>query len=152
MLETIGAGLAAWRQLLHLSEWTGLSLGALAGLGALAWYVAPMRKLAIVGGLAVAAGWAGLVHGDAVGRADLQKQWDAAKLAAAAAARQRDAAAAQDLEAKYQPIIAGLQQQADDRDNQVKDYERKMLELLAATPASGSCRLGAAALRLRNGR
>ena len=136
---------AAWRTLAHLSAWSGLSIGALVGLGLLAWYVAPVRRLAITGALVVVALWIGLLHGDAVGRADLQTQWNAARLAAAAAAAKRDADAQAELDARYQPMIADLQSQADDRKQQVDDYERKMLSMVAA----GSCELGVDALRLR---
>jgi len=74
--------LAAWREILHISAWTGLSLGALAGLAALFYFVPLARKLAVAGAITVLVGWFGLIHGDAVGRADVQMQWNDAKAAA----------------------------------------------------------------------
>ena len=149
MFEAVTAAVAAWREVLHVSEWTGLSIGALAGLGALIWFVPLARRLAIAGIVLVLVAWASLVHGDAVGRADLQQQWDAARAAAEAAQVARDAAIEQRLAQTYQPQLAELQQQADERTARGDAYEHKILELLAADPAVATCQLGAAANRVR---
>lgn len=130
--------LSAWREVVHLSEWTGLSVGALAGLGALAWLFPPARALAIVAGVAVATGYGGVITGNHTGRADVQAQWDVAKAAAAAASKAEDADAQKALDAKY------LKAQNDDLQQQVRDYESKMVGM-----AAGTCVLGSAPLRLR---
>ena len=142
-------GFAAWRAMLHVSEWTGLSLGALAGLAALIWFVPLARQLAIVGMLLVFAAWIGLVHGEATGRADTQKQWDAEREAAIAAQQQRDAQIEQDLEAKYQPLLAELRKQSDERRAQGDQYETTIRRLAQNSHTAGGCQLGAAADRVR---
>jgi hypothetical protein len=131
---------SAWREVLHLSEWTGL--------GALVYFVPLARKLAIAGAVLVLVGWAGLVHGDAVGRADLQKQWDDSKAAAAVAQKARDADVARELEQKYQPQLEALQKQSAERKSRSDAYESKILALLAKSPGATSCQLGAAAVRV----
>jgi len=112
MFEGLQDIAAAWRTILHVSEWSGLSIGALAA-GALLIYLVPAsRKLVILGAILVLVGWICLIHGDRVGRADVHAEWDAAKAAAAAAQAKRDADIGQELEAKYQPKLADLQKQA----------------------------------------
>jgi hypothetical protein len=140
--------LSAWREVVHLSEWTGLSIGALAGLALLAFYLPTLRRGAVKAAAVVVLLLAALTYGNHTGRADLQKQWDAARARAELAQQLRDHDAAAALEAKYQPVIAGLQAQADDNASQVKAYERKIVALIAGQKA-GSCALGADALRLR---
>jgi PUCC protein len=56
MFEGLQAIVAAWRAVAHISEWIGLSVGALAGLGALVYFDPPARKAAIGGGIAVGGG------------------------------------------------------------------------------------------------
>ena len=149
MFEGLQDIAAAWRTIAHLSEWTGLSVGALAGLAALAYFVPLARRIAIAAGLSVAIAWAALMHGDAVGRADVQKQWDDAKAAAVKAEAERDAAVERELEQKYQPALADLQKQSDDHKAKADSYESKIAALAKRAPASGHCLLGAAADRLR---
>lgn len=158
MFEGIRGALAAWREVLHISEWSGLSIGALAGLGALFYFVPLARKLAVVIAINVLIAWACLIHGDQVGRADLQKQWDEARVEAAKEQADRDSKVALELDQKYRPKLAELQKQSDDRKKQVDDYESKILSLWTAgasgpaktaKPAADHCLLGAAALRLR---
>lgn len=147
MLEGIGLAFQAWREVLHVSEWTGLSVGVLAGLGALAWFVPPARTLAIGAGVAVALGYGGLMYGNHTGRADVQLEWDAANARAKAAAATEDADAQKTLDAKYQPIIAALQKQADDlkrRADRNGNDDSKVVGAMA-----GACQLGSAPLRLR---
>lgn len=152
MFELVSNAFGAWREILHVSEWTGLSVGALAGLGALFYFVPLARKLAIAAAVTVLVGWGGMIHGDAVGRADLQKQWDAAKAAATAAQNARDAEVEKELEQKYQPKLADLQKQSDERKARSDTYERQIINLLAKTPPAAGCLLGAAASRVRHGR
>jgi hypothetical protein len=144
--------LAAWREILHISAWTGLSLGALAGLAALFYFVPLARKLAVAGAITVLVGWFGLIHGDAVGRADVQMQWNDAKAAALKAQTERDDQVEQSLKAKYEPKLAELQQQSDAHKARGDSYEQKLQHLAAQkrpSPAAGaSCQLGAAADRV----
>lgn len=154
MFEGIREGLSAWREIVHVSEWTGLSLGALAGLGALIYFVPLARKLAIAAAITVLVGWACLIHGDATGRADVEAQWADARKAAIAAEADRDAMAELKLEAKYQPQLIDLQKQSDARKARSDSYERQIMALLAKSPAGkgpspNSCLLGVAADRLR---
>jgi hypothetical protein len=144
MLDALSVAFQAWREVLHVSEWTGLSVGALAGLAAIAWFFPPARTLAIGAGIAVAVAYGALLYGNHTGRDDVLAEWTAANAKAAADAKARDDAAAAAAEQKYAPIIADLQAQADARDQQVSDYESKIVGL------SGACPLGEPPLRLRH--
>lgn len=155
MSEGFLSALSAWREVLHVSEWTGLSIGALAGLAALFIYVPFARRLAIEGAIVVAVGWFCLVHGDKVGRADVEVQWADARAAAIAAEQERDAMVEQNLEQTYQPKLAELARLAEQRKARSDDYERGIKALLAKMPAAAKaaagtvCELGAAADRMR---
>lgn len=138
--------LGGWREAIHVTEWSGLAIGTIAGLGVLAWYVAPARRLAIAGGIVVAVGYGCVMHGARLGRADVQARWEAARTAETEAAKQRDIDAERSLDAKYQPIIAELEKRAADRQQQVKQDAQK-----PRPTAAGGCLLGAGPLRLRNG-
>lgn len=152
MFEALADVAAAWRTLLHISEWSGLSLGALVGGAALIYLVPASRKLVILGAVGVLIGYVCVIHGDRVGRSDLQKQWDDSRTKAEAAQKARDADVARDLERKYQPELAGLQRLADERKARSDAYEKQILSLLAKAPAgagaSHTCELGAAADRM----
>jgi hypothetical protein len=135
-----------------LAAWTGLSLGALAGLAALGWFVAAARPLAIAAAVTVAAGYGGLLYGNHVRGAADQAEWDA-KLAAAAKARaERDARIGADTAAQYQPQIEALRKRIEDRNQVVDGDEKKLLAAKIAdkgVAGGGRCVLGTAALRLR---
>lgn len=145
----------AWvRGILHVTEWSGLSIGATAALAALAWYVPLLRKVAIEAAFAVGIGYVALMHGNAVGRADVQAQWDAAKAAAKKARADRDAEIQRDMDARYKPIVAGLEKRAAEFKDRADTYERTILPKLAksqrSNKAASGCELGADALRLRH--
>lgn len=144
MFEGIGLAFQAWREVLHVSEWTGLSVGVLAGLGALAWFFPPARTLAIGTGIAVAVGYGGLIVGNHTGRNDVLAEWDAANARAKAAAAAADVDAQKSLDAKYLPIIAALQKRAEDLSAQANRNDSKTVGMVA-----GACQLGTAPLRLR---
>ena len=127
-------------EVLRISAWTGLSAGAVVALGAVAWFVAPLRWLAISAALTVAAAYGGTLYGNHVGRADVQKAWEAANEHAASEATARDAAIATDLETKYAPLIEAAKKQAE-------TYEHQLLASKSSSAAG--CELGADALRLR---
>jgi hypothetical protein len=152
MFEWLQSVASAWRTILHISEWSGLSIGAL-GAGAVLVYFVPLaRKFVIGGAVLVLVGWVCLIHGDKVGRADVHAQWDEAKAAAVEAQKARDATIGHELEQKYQPQLAELQKQSDERKARADSYERKIIALLAKTPtktaSAGRCELGDAALRM----
>lgn len=135
---------AAWRELLHVSEWTGLSVGALGLLAAGAYFLPEMRALAIRAAIVTAAAYGGLLYGNHTGRADVKAQWDAATIKAAAAKDAADADAQNALDAKYLPVIAALQKQAADLQRQADGDDSKTVGIVA-----GACQLGSAPLRLR---
>jgi len=128
-----------WREILHVSEWTGLSVGTLAGLALLAWYVPGARTLAACAAVAIVCIYGGELHGNAVGRAEVKAEWDAAEAKAEAERKARDAQIAADLEAKYAPQIAAGK--ADDA--------QALSGLIAAIGSGPACPLGPEPLKLR---
>lgn len=152
MFEFLTTAASAWRTILHVSEWSGLSIGALAAGAALIYLVPASRKLVIIGAGVVLVGWFCLIHGDRVGRADVNAQWADARKAAIAADQERDALAELKLERKYQPQLIDLQKQADARKARADAYERQILTMLSKPASKGSaaavCELGAAANRV----
>ena len=140
MLETLDGIAAAWREIAHISEFTGLSGGVLLGLAAL-FYCDPLaRKLAIRTAVAVVAAYFLAIYAYHLGSADKKAQWDAANVAAAAARRDQDAANARKLQIDFPPAPAV---------DQVDPDEAKILADLSAA-AVGACQLGSDALRLRH--
>lgn len=145
--------LAAWREVLHVSEWTGMSVGALAGLallGYLAWPIAIVRYFVLIGAFVIVTNYGTAIYVNHVSRADVMAQWNEAKAAAEEARKNRDATIAREIEAKYAPQIADQQKQVGELDAQVRDYEKQILAQLAG--GGGRCELGDDALRLRNGK
>lgn len=153
MFEMLADAAAAWRTVVHVSEWSGLSIGALVAGAGLVYLLPAARKAAILGAILVVACWICLIHGDRVGRADVEAQWADARKAAIAADKERDAMIGAQLEATYKPKLAELQKQADERKAKADSYERKIVALLAKgpekAPAGNACLLGAAANRMR---
>ncbi|WP_139483299.1 hypothetical protein [Bradyrhizobium ivorense] len=70
MLDALAGIGAGWRALVHISAWSGLSVGAILGLAVLVYFDPKALKAAIAGGVAVAIAWAAIVHGHSVGVAD----------------------------------------------------------------------------------
>jgi hypothetical protein len=132
--------------LLHILAWSGLSLGALAGLALLVYLNPAMLKWAIGFAALVILAYVCVMHGNAVGnasgRAAVQAQWDAARKAEIAAALERDAMTEQQLEAKYAPQLAELQSQI--------NAESKGPDNAVANAVSDGCKLGARASRVRH--
>jgi hypothetical protein len=167
-MSDIGTALSAWREVGHLAEYTGLSIGMLAGCVALFLYVPVVRKLAVIGAIAAVALGLGLVHGESIGhrdgKAEVQAQWDDARAAAIKADEERDAMAEQNLEAKYGPEQAALGKRLADSEARADEYARKNRTLTnggaakpGAAPAGGAkavpqaaraCELGDAADRV----
>ena len=143
MFDWVSTALQGYREVLHVSEWTGISVGALVLMAAGAYFLPETRALAIRAAVVILVGYGALLFGNHAGRADVTAQWEAANAKAADAAKERDAAAAAALEQKYAPVIEGLKAQADARDKQVSDYESTIVGL------AGTCPLGDAPLQLR---
>jgi hypothetical protein len=148
MFEGLEDLAAAWRTIAHISEWTGLSVGMLAAGAGLVYLRPALLKPVILGAVGVGLLYLGIIHGDRVGRADVNAQWAHAKAKADAAQKQRDADIGRELEATYQPKLADLQKQSDERKARADVFETKISALLKRTPAN-SCLLGAAADRVR---
>jgi hypothetical protein len=144
--------LRAWREVGHLAEYLGLSVGMLAGMVALFLYVPLVRKLAIVGAIAAVALGIGLVRGEIVGhrdgKAEVQGQWDDARKAAIAADEERDRLIEQQLEAQYQPRLGELQAQAAAEKARADGYEAKGAVAKGHSAAAAACELGDAADRV----
>lgn len=147
MYEWIVTFGAAWRTILHISEWSGLSIGALAAGAALVYLRPALLKPVVIVGVAVALLWVGLIHGDATGRADVEAQWADARKAAITADAERDAMTEQKLELTYKPKLADLQKQADERKQKAEADERRIATLSKGS-ARSACELGAAANRV----
>lgn len=143
---------AAWRTVVHISEWSGLSIGALAVIAVLVWLDPRILKPAIFAAVGVMLFFGGTFYGDATGRADVHKQWDAARAAAEKARADRDAGVARDLEQKYRPMLDDLTKQAADSKDKADAYERQLAGVQAKAPGGSSCELGAVADRLRKRR
>jgi len=152
LFEALQTAAAGWRTIVHVSEWSGLSIGALAAGAALVYLVPAARKLVILGAILVLLGWFCLLHGDRVGRADVHAQWADARRAAIAAERERDAMVEQNLEKKYGPQLEALQKRASERKLRSEQDERQMAKAPVKTGAAGSCELGDAADRGMLGR
>lgn len=139
--------LSAWREILHISEWTGLGLGGLAIVAAAVYFIHIPFLTAVRITVLIVTAYFCLLLGDAVGTRDKQRQWDASRAAAAAAEKKHDEAVANLLEQKYRPQLDQIQKQAQANKDLADGYEKKMLVILAKQPA-GSCQLGDLAGRL----
>lgn len=113
------------------------------------------RILATRTGLGVIVLLIGLFFGHVEGALYLEHKCEARiedlKVKSAAAGRARDAAVTRDTERQFTPVIADLDTLGDALKQKASDYERNQ----RADPANRTgdrCRLGAAALRLRNER
>lgn len=144
MFEAFDAIATAWRTVLHLSEWSGLSVGAVIGLGLLVYLDPAARNLALAAGLAVAIGFSCVVYGDSTGRADVQAQWDAEKAEAAEKAAAAARTAVNDDTARAGAIEA-----------KAKEQHEKDLAEIARLKQSNACVFDdgdVAARSVRNGK
>lgn len=138
----------ALREIARVAEWTGLSVGVLLALFALAWFVPQARALALAIACTVLVGCGALIYGNHIGRAEVKADWDAANNAAAKVATAHDEAIGARIKAEYMPQLAALQKQSDQYQAQVTAYERTIIGAKSAA-AAGRCQLGSGALRLR---
>jgi hypothetical protein len=142
MFEFFSDVAAAWREVEHISEWTGLSVGMLAVLGAVIYFDPTARKLAIRIAVLVFVGyWLGIYFYH-LGAGDVRAQWAAANLKEAAKAELRDSSIEKQLTTDNPAPTAADQKQAETDEANV---------LAAVAGAAGvPCQLGADALRLRH--
>jgi hypothetical protein len=148
MFDGISNVLAAWREVVHISEWTGLSIGALATIAFVVYLDPRILKPALVVAIVILLVYFGVLYGDKVGRADVNVQWADARAAAEIARKKRDAEIELKLEAKYQPQLEDLQKQADERKARADAYEAKIARL-SKRQGAVACLLGDAANRVR---
>jgi hypothetical protein len=134
-----------WHYAKVIGGMSALTLGELAGLAGLAYFVPVTRKLAIVTAITAVLCWGCSVRFYAIGMADKQAEWDQARAEANKQRDEHDANIRKEMQDLYEPQIAQLSQAASDRDKQVADYEQKL-----ARQGAGACQLGADALRLRH--
>ena len=141
MSDFFSALLARAGEIGHLSGFTGIAIGLLAALAALAYLEPLLRsiiiKLAIVVVLIYVAG----ITGYAFGAHDVHEQWAKADARATAQAQARDAQIATVLEAKYGAKIAALEQHIAVAQQRINAYDQHKGRTI--------CPLGADALRLR---
>ena len=85
MFEVLGDIASGWRTILHISEWSGLSIGTLAIGVFLFIYVPLARKAVILVAIGALISLVSVIHGDRVGSADVHAEWAEARKAAIAA-------------------------------------------------------------------
>jgi len=145
MFEVIQGFFAAWREVLHVSEITGLSAGLLVALAALAWFDPASRAFAIRIGLMAVIAYAAMTYGLHLGASDVRAQWNAANAKLAAEAKARDDSAAKAAANTFNPTIEA-------RDKEIAALKLMERQYEARISKTRPCPLGADALRLRHGR
>lgn len=104
----------------------------------------------IVGAIAL---FVGHLHGALYVENKCEGRLESQRQASAAAGVKRDTSIENATVQKYTPVVAGLEQQADQFQQWVGTYERnKLAELAQAPGAAAQCQLGDRALQLRRGR
>lgn len=94
MFDWVYAATSAWREVMRVSEFTGLSIGMLALLAAIVYFIPTLRGFAIRCAIAVIAGYVLAIFCYHAGASDKQAQWTAANKRVATAIVKRDADAA----------------------------------------------------------
>ena len=135
----------AWREIAHVAELTGVSVGVLVALAALAFFDPVSRGFVIRFGLIVIIIYACLMCGLHLGASDVRAQWDAANARAAAEAKARDDAAAKATADTFNPTIEA-------RDKEIADLKLMVSQYEARLSKTHPCPLGSNALRLRDPR
>lgn len=100
MLEVLSGIASAWREILHVGELTGLSVGMIGGLGFLAWFDPTLRKFAIRTTIVLILGYWAMLYAYHMGTADKQAEWKAANAAEAQREASRDKQAPQVADAE----------------------------------------------------
>jgi hypothetical protein len=111
MLEILDSIGQVWREIAHVSELTGLSIGVLCVLAAVVWFDPDARKFAIRLGLFVIVGYVLAMASYGLGARDVRAEWNVANARAAADAKQRDTSAAANAGADAANQDAALQAQ-----------------------------------------
>lgn len=109
MFEILDAITQAYREVAHLAEWTGLSIGIIVGLGALVYFDPALRKIAIRIAVGVICAYLLTMYAYHIGIADKKAEWDRANARAAAEIKQRDDNAAVQGATDAADIAANLQ-------------------------------------------
>jgi hypothetical protein len=142
MLETLRGIAQAWREILHVSELTGLSVGALGVIAFVVWFDPDVRKLAIRFAVLVVYSYLVALFFLHLGAGDVRAEWANDNLRAAGESEARDVGADKTLATDFDPQIQANRKQADSDDHQI-------LADLSAVAAT-NCELGPRPLRLRN--
>jgi hypothetical protein len=140
MFETLASIAAAWREIAHVSEMTGLSIGLLVTLVVIVWLDPAIRGFAIKIAIVVVVAYVSGLYWYRVGASDVRAQWDAANVRAAEAAKTRDASISHTLDQEFPPPPAA---------DEVSQNENAILAAIRAA-GGGVCPIGAVPLRLRN--
>lgn len=111
MIEGLQAIGAAWSSILHIAEWSGLSLGALAAIAVVVYLEPRLLKPAIIAVIAIALVYGGTIYGDVTGRAD-----EDAKLKIISA--EADARAAQAASEDEASRVSAIEQKAKEQHDQ----------------------------------
>lgn len=137
-----------WKEVLQISAWTGLSVGALAAAAALAYFVPQARALALIAIVIIVTTYSALIYGAHTGASDVRARWNAANVQAEKDRKFRDTAISAQLTAKYDRVLDLLNKDNTELQDKIDVYEK---QLLAANKkgSNSSCALGPAALRLR---
>jgi hypothetical protein len=147
MFDILDGVTQAWREVAHISEITGMSVFTLVACALLVYFDPTARKFAIHTAAVVVAGYCLFIFAYHQGSDDKGAQWAAANAQADEARKARDAEVSKTIASQYEPQIAALNKQSADLKRQVASYEKSLL-----TDKSRGSSLGAAPLRLRNGR
>lgn len=78
MFEVLSGIASAWREIVHVAELTGLSVGAVLGLAALAYFDPAIRKFAIRAAIVLIAGYWAMLYAYHMGSTDKLAEWKAA--------------------------------------------------------------------------
>lgn len=100
MFEALSGIASAWREIVHVGELTGLSVGMVAGLAALAYFDPTLRKFAIRTAIVLILGYWAMLYAYHMGSADKQAEWKAANAAEAQREASRDKKAPQAADAE----------------------------------------------------
>ena len=127
---------AAYRNVLHIAEWTGLSAGALAACAAAAYFgfaIPAVRRAAIAGAVAVGAGYLGLMHGVRRHPRRRREAMGGREGEDGSCRYVRDADATTDTAKTFDPVVVVLQQQEAARQQKVTNVSSAPAPMVAAS-------------------
>jgi hypothetical protein len=121
-------------EVLTISAWTGLSVGALAAIVAVGYFFPSARVAAVRAAILVICVYVAVVHGEATGRRIVKAEWDQANVIAEQQRQERDAGIAAAATADADARSAALEVSNNDLSQKVADYEKSL-------SSGGACRL-----------